>query len=103
MARSGATRRPRPSARWRRTMSTVPGHDSLRDAGLLTPDPLSQDADARPAVPELDGAPVTTPDQARDGEEYRPADPEPGRSGDADAADVAEQAAAVPEGDDEYR
>lgn len=67
-------------------MSTIPGPDSWTDAGLTEP-PLAQ--------------PVELPPEP---EEYLPPEPRPDREGKAAEADVAEQAAEVPEDDvDAYR
>lgn len=67
-------------------MSTIPGPESWLDAGLEEP-PLAQ--------------PVEIPD---DVEEYLPPDPRPDRLGEAEEADVAEQALEVPDdGVDDYR
>lgn len=73
-------------------MSTVPGRDSLRDAGLVGVDP-TEDQD-RPELVELD----------EQGEDYSPEDPSPAQRPDVDPADVVDQAAALPEdGTDDYR
>ena len=67
-------------------MSTIPGPESWLDAGLEEP-PLAQ--------------PVEIPE---DVEEYLPPDPRPDRLGEAEEADVAEQALEVSDdGVDEYR
>lgn len=76
-------------------MSTVPGHDAWRDAGLQAPDEttsLAEEADAS----TREDAPA---DDAR-AEEYRPGTARPDLAGEADEADVAEQAAVVPEADE---
>ena len=66
-------------------MSTTPGPESWRDAGLSEP-PLAQPGD----VPE-------------EAEDYVPPQPRPDREGAAEEADVAEQASDVPEDpSDEY-
>ena len=75
-------------------MSTVPGDDARRDAGLAPVDPdvprsLAEDGD-EPVLPE-------------DPEEYEPGFARPDREGRADEADVVEQDTEVPgpdEGDD---
>ncbi len=74
-------------------MSTVPGQDAWRDAGLV-----DQQDDIVSLVEE-----VTTAAQApaTDREGYRPGTPRPDLVGDADEADVVEQAAGIVETDDE--
>ncbi|WP_456844103.1 hypothetical protein [Cellulomonas sp. P5_C6] len=69
-------------------MSTVPGSDSWRDAGL---------APADPDVPRNLGD-DDTPD-VTDPEEYEPAFARPDREGLADEADVVEQDTEVPDDD----
>lgn len=82
-------------------MSTVPGRDSWRDAGLAQADlaepfgageplNLAEEAEAARETPSADP-----------GEDYRPGTARPDREGTAAEADVAEQSAAVPAGDDE--
>jgi hypothetical protein len=76
--------------RWKeRTMSTVPGSESWHDAGLDTPDddtPRSLvEEETRPGAPD-DEEP----------EDYEPATPRPDLEGEADEADVVEQASVVP-------
>lgn len=67
-------------------MSTVPGPESWEDAGLAEP-PLAR--------------PVEIPPEP---EEYLPPEPRPDLAGEAEEADVAEQATEVPEdGVDDYR
>ncbi|WP_263120791.1 hypothetical protein [Cellulomonas sp. RIT-PI-Y] len=73
-------------------MSTVPGHESWRDAGLESP--------ATTDLPELDPADRDDPDDPADGG-YHPADPRPDLDGRADPADVAEQRAELPEDEGE--
>jgi hypothetical protein len=69
-------------------MSTVPGEDALRDAGLV--------------APELDGA-VNLAEEMRDAhddadpEAYQPPNPRPDKEDLADEADVIDQARAVPD------
>lgn len=72
-------------------MSTVPGDDAARDAGLLDQEPSS----LIEAV-EADRATAGSPLGSRDAEEYQPAPARPDLAGEADEADVAEQAAVVP-------
>ena len=89
-------------------MSTVPGQEASRDAGLLpadlfTPVDAHADADQRPVDDELrldTPAPGAAPEQ---GEEYVPAPPSVAPRDDANEADVHEQVTEVP-GDerDEY-
>lgn len=73
-------------------MSTRPGPDSWRDAGL---------------VDEVDDEPVNLVQEAEDnappdpGEDYRPHTARPDRDDQADEADVADQAVVVPEGDED--
>lgn len=67
-------------------MSTTPGQDSWRDAGLTEP-PLAQ--------------PVEAPEEPED---YLPPDPRPDLVGEAEEADVAEQVVEVPDDEtDDYR
>ncbi|GHG44593.1 hypothetical protein GCM10011331_03280 [Flavimobilis marinus] len=75
-------------------MSTVPGDDAARDAGLLDQEPSSL-IEAVEAV-EADRATAGSPLGSRDAEEYQPAPARPDLAGEADEADVAEQAAVVP-------
>ncbi|GCE76165.1 hypothetical protein [Cellulomonas biazotea] len=73
-------------------MSTVPGHDAWRDAGLepVAPEtPLRLTDDPADATDELDP------------EEYQPGFARADREGRADEADVVEQDTEVPSGDDE--
>ena len=76
-------------------MSTVPGSDAWRDAGLAPADPdvprnLVDDGD-QPADPDVDAA---------DPEEYEPGFARADREGRANEADVVEQDTEVPTGDD---
>jgi hypothetical protein len=67
-------------------VSTIPGPESWADAGLVEP-PLAQ--------------PVELPEEP---EEYLPPEPRPDLAGEAEEADVAEQAEEVPDDDvDDYR
>ncbi|MBI9115156.1 hypothetical protein [Sanguibacter suaedae] len=75
-------------------MSTTPGHDAMRDAGLTHPSP---DGSVNLTEEALRGTDVPGP---RDAEDYDPGTPRPDRSGAADEADVAEQAWEVPEDDE---
>ncbi|ACZ30032.1 hypothetical protein Xcel_1001 [Xylanimonas cellulosilytica DSM 15894] len=86
-------------------MSTLPGRDAWRDAGLAEPD--RHDREARELDPDdlpiddaanlleeaLAGGTAVSADSA---EEYRPGVARPDLSGQADEADVAEQAEEVP-------
>jgi hypothetical protein len=60
-------------------MTTVPGMESWRDAGIAAPDPAE---------------PVEATNVAED---YLPDEPRPDLADEADEADVVEQAAAVPD------
>lgn len=71
-------------------MSTVPGDDTWRDAGL---EPVAPETPTR-----LTDDPV---DETPDPEEYRPGFPRADRDGRADEADVVEQDTEVPADDDE--
>ncbi|MFF3062975.1 hypothetical protein ACFVQ3_00315 [Oerskovia sp. NPDC057915] len=78
-------------------MSTVPGTDSWRDAGLVAPDD-----DAPKNLVEEELTPPVESSDADDAEDYSPRTPRPDLDGEADEADVVEQASVVPldEGDD---
>ncbi len=66
-------------------MSTTPGPEAWQDAGLVEPSYAT---------------PVEVPDEP---EEYLPPDPRPDRRGEAEEADVVEQALEVPDDEaDEY-
>ncbi len=75
-------------------MSTVPGTDAWRDAGLLQPEEgpidLAEEAERKrtAAGPDRDA--------------YRPDTARADLRGEADEADVVEQAAAVPTDEEEY-
>ncbi|NKY38651.1 hypothetical protein [Cellulomonas septica] len=71
-------------------MSTVPGDDTWRDAGL---EPVAPETPLRLTDDATDDAP--------DPEEYQPGFPRADRDGRADEADVVEQDTEVPAGDDE--
>ena len=82
-------------------MSTLPGDDALRDAGLTGPEiddtvNLTEEADRTAA-----GADVQTAETADVIEEYRPGTPRPDLAGEADEADVIEQSWTVPVDDDD--
>jgi hypothetical protein len=88
------------------TMSTVPGPEASRDAGLLpadifTPPDVQRDADQRPVLDDLRLATPGTDESSA--EEYVPAPPPVAPREDANEADVSEQVTEVP-GDerDEY-
>ncbi len=78
-------------------MSTVPGDDAWRDAGLV-----ARDEDVVSLAEETadDGPGVADTEHERD--EYRPRTARPDLDGEADEADVVEQASAVPGGEDDY-
>lgn len=78
-------------------MSTVPGDDAQRDAGLVEPD-----EEVVNLVEEVESGdpPVDHPEHAPD--EYRPASARPDLAGEASEADVVEQASAVPGEEDDY-
>ncbi len=77
-------------------MSTVPGPQSWQDAGLTGPEL------AEPAVIDVTDIDVTDVDVAEVGE-HEPDEPRPDLEGLADPADVAEQAAALPDDErDDY-
>ncbi|ADG73932.1 conserved hypothetical protein [Cellulomonas flavigena DSM 20109] len=68
-------------------MSTVPGSDAWRDAGLV---PVEE---APLRLTDVDESDVPDP---RDAEEYAPPFPRADRDGSAEEADVVEQSAEVP-------
>lgn len=70
-------------------MSTVPGDDAARDAGLLGQEPSTLIEAVEADLAGGSGGP-------RDPEDYQPAPPRPDLDGTADEADVVEQAAVVP-------
>ena len=81
-------------------MSTLPGDDALRDAGLTGPEideavNLAEEVTraANQGVPQVDDDLVVI-------EEYRPGTPRPDLAGEADEADVIEQAWTVANDDD---
>lgn len=74
-------------------MSTVPGPQSWRDAGLA---PTDDEEPLRLTDVDEDDVP-----DARDAEEYAPAPARADREGMAEEADVVEQSAEVPVNDDE--
>lgn len=87
-------------------MSTQPGNDALRDAGLTSPDldgavNLTEELETQLAAESVaaTGPDARTADVPH--EDYAPGTPRPDQRGAADEADVVEQAAVVPE-DDEY-
>ncbi|KRD42835.1 hypothetical protein ASE38_00615 [Cellulomonas sp. Root930] len=71
-------------------MSTVPGNDAWRDAGLVPVDPDGPRSLADEADDEVD---------ATDPEEYEPGFARADRDGRADEADVVEQDTELPEDD----
>mgnify|MGYP005816536397 CR=1 FL=1 len=72
-------------------MSTIPGSEAWRDAGLVPVDPEE---------PRRLGDEETAPDEP-EAEEYAPAFPRADRAGQANEADVVEQDTEVPVDDDE--
>ncbi|MBO3086417.1 hypothetical protein [Cellulomonas fengjieae] len=70
-------------------MSTVPGSDAWRDAGLAPVDP-----DGPRSLEDESVDPAPEP------EDYEPGFPRPDRDGDADEADVIEQDTEVPTDDE---
>lgn len=74
-------------------MSTVPGDDAMRDAGLLSPD-LDDSIDL---AEEVERSGVAGDDGTGESvEDYDPGTPRPDRVGAADEADVLDQARVVP-------
>lgn len=73
-------------------MSTVPGGDAWRDAGLV-----DRDEDVVSLVEEAEGREMHAAS-----DEYHPGSPRPDLDDRADEADVAEQSAAVPGAEDDY-
>ncbi|MBK5248471.1 MAG: hypothetical protein JJE50_03410 [Actinomycetales bacterium] len=71
-------------------MSTVPGRESWRDAGLLHPSDLDDLAEDVGQDVDPGGS-----------EDYRPAAPRPDLDGAADPADVADQGFEVPDDDED--
>ncbi|HEY5515138.1 MAG TPA: hypothetical protein VIK12_02900 [Pengzhenrongella sp.] len=81
-------------------MSTNPGPEAWRDAGLVEIDPAAA-VELEPAVDLL--ADAADPPEAVGAEEYQPTASRPDLRGEADVADVTEQAALVPPDErDEY-
>jgi len=78
-------------------MSTVPGDDTWRDAGLV-----EHDEDAVSLADESEDDRPAVDDSEHESDEYRPRTPRPDLDGEADEADVVEQASAVPGGDEDY-
>jgi hypothetical protein len=78
-------------------MSTLPGPDSWRDAGLVPPEDAEADSTHEPDeyVPPAGVDPTHEPD------EYVPDVPRPDSEGEANEADVVEQALEVPESEEE--
>lgn len=74
-------------------MSTVPGREAWRDAGLVEIDPAAAvELELEPELNPLEDVPVA----AAPVEEHEPAEPRPDLRGEADVGDVAEQATPVP-------
>lgn len=87
-------------------MSTLPGDDALRDAGLTGPEIDEAVNLAEEVTRDLSDDVPQEPDdvEAPDDvfvEEYRPATPRPDLAGEADEADVIEQSWTVPSDDDD--
>ncbi|HEY8717778.1 hypothetical protein [Pengzhenrongella sp.] len=81
-------------------MSVVPGRETWRDAGLVEVDPAGA-VELEPDRDLLDDAPGARETVAP--EEYLPGEPRPDLRGEADPADVTEQAAVLPSDErDEY-
>jgi len=78
-------------------MSTTPGDDTLRDAGLLPDDAVTRDD-----VDHLTHRRFPEPD-ALDEADYEPDASRPDLDGEADEADVVEQADEVPADEDDGR
>jgi hypothetical protein len=78
-------------------MSTVPGNDAWRDAGLV-----EQDDEVVSLVEESEDDGPGVDDAEHEGDEYRPRTPRPDLEGEANEADVVEQASAVPGEEDDY-
>ena len=86
-------------------MSTLPGDDALRDAGLTGPDIDETVNLAEEAARAADRTQVPDAPEALDAvsEEYRPGTARPDLAGTADEADVVEQSWTVPVDDDDSR
>ena len=78
-------------------MSTVPGDDAWQDAGLV-----DQDEDAVSLVEEVESDDDGVEDAEHESDEYQPRTPRPDLDGEANEADVVEQASAVPGHEDDY-
>lgn len=78
-------------------MSTLPGQDAWRDAGLAEVDPAG--------IIEIEPEPELVGDVGPDGDpievEYEPSEPRPDLRGEADVADVTEQILELPPDDRE--
>ncbi|MBD5787058.1 hypothetical protein IF650_12795 [Cellulosimicrobium terreum] len=81
-------------------MSTVPGDDSTRDAGLVTPDEDVVNLVEETEVEDTATAGAGEPGRGTD--EYVPRSARPDLDGTADEADVVEQASAVPGAEEDY-
>lgn len=79
-------------------MSTVPGDDAERDAGLVEP----EDGVANLVEEVESGDDTRVDDPEHDPDEYRPGSARPDLAGEASEADVVEQASAVPGEEDDY-
>ncbi|WP_069387402.1 hypothetical protein [Cellulosimicrobium cellulans] len=78
-------------------MSTVPGDDAQRDAGLVEPDD-----EVVNLVEEVETGDARVEDPDHEPDEYRPGSARPDLAGEANEADVVEQASAVPSEEDDY-
>lgn len=78
-------------------MSTVPRNDAWRDAGLAEPDD-----EVVSLVEEVEDPGPGVEDTEHEIDEYTPRTPRPDLEGEANEADVVEQASTVPTDDDDY-
>lgn len=78
-------------------MSTVPGDDAWRDASLV-----EQDEDVVSLAEESQDDGPGVDDTEHESDEYRPRTARPDLHGEADEADVVDQASAVPGQEDDY-
>jgi hypothetical protein len=78
-------------------MSTVPGDDAQRDAGLV-----EQDEEVVNLVEEAENGDARVDDPEHDPDEYRPGSARPDLADEASEADVVEQASAVPGEEGDY-
>ncbi|WP_435735385.1 hypothetical protein V5D56_10975 [Cellulosimicrobium sp. PMB13] len=78
-------------------MSTVPGENTWRDAGLV-----EQDEEAVSLVEEVETDDTGVDDPEHEPDDYRPRSARPDLDGEASEADVVEQASAVPGAEEDY-